>query len=285
MNSGAAAGEEGGNNKKKREKKGFKVDRLERFQRKHLNRASINDARRNGGGGNVKRVKAIKFDEDARREYLLTMHKCKNERRVKAFVDARQKMKRDNARVRHAQREEARQAYNRFAAVPILPNFTYQLPQDDGDVGSESEADPRGEGDADDLSSRRRRSLLAAEKTVHVMPTAMRGEDGEAAVPGRKTHLDDEFVTVEVKPLFARARKAGGDGVAAAPQLPANDFSDLPAVVEQELLRLSKETKGPAKTKPRVRMLKELAKIRKIKKHSQKGHGKKTAKGKKKNRR
>ncbi|ESL10456.1 hypothetical protein TRSC58_01811 [Trypanosoma rangeli SC58] len=118
------------------------------------------------------------------------------------------------------------------------------------------------------------------------MPTTMRGGVNEAATSNGKTHLDDEFVTVEVKPLFAKSRKSGGgDGVVAAPQRPANDFSDLPAVVEQELVRLSKETKGPAKTKPRVRMLKELAKIRKIKKHSQKGHGKKTAKGKRKNRR
>ncbi|RNE99560.1 hypothetical protein TraAM80_08171 [Trypanosoma rangeli] len=278
MNGGAGAGDDGGNNKKRREKKGFKVDRLENFQRKRLKKTGAGDARSNSGGGNAKRVKAIKFDEDARREYLLTMHKCKNERRVKAFVDAKQKMRRDNARARHAQREEARQAYNRFAAVPILPNFTYQLPQNDEDAGNES--------DAEDVSHRARRPVLAAEKTVHVMPTIMCGGVDGATASNCKTHLDDEFVTVEVKPLFARSKKSGGgDGVIAAPQHPANDFSDLPAVVEQELVRLSKETKGPAKTKPRMRMLKELAKIRKIKKYSQKGHGKKTAKGKKKNRR
>ncbi|EAN90355.1 hypothetical protein, conserved [Trypanosoma cruzi] len=288
MNRGTAFDEDGGNNKKGREKKGFKVDRFESFQRRRLKKSGAKDAHRNSGGGNSGRVRAIKFDENARREYLLTMHKCKNERRVKAFVDARQKTRRENARARRAQREEARQAYNRFAAVPILPNFTYQLPQDDGDAESESESehDTREENDVVDVTVNRRHSAIAAGKTVHVIPTAMRGGSSEETTSDRKSHLDDDFVTVEVKPLFGGLAAASGSGGATTtPKLPANDFSDLPAVVEQELLRLRKETKGPSKTKPRLRMLKELAKIRKIKKHSQKGHGKKTAKGKRKNRR
>ncbi|EKF32781.1 hypothetical protein MOQ_003366 [Trypanosoma cruzi marinkellei] len=286
MNGGTAFDDDGGNNKKRREKKGFKVDRFESFQRRRLKKSGVKDTYKNNGGGNSGRVRAIKFDENARREYLLTMHKCKNERRVKAFVDARQKTRRENARARRAQREEARQAYNRFAAVPILPNFTYQLPQDDGVAEGASEHDSCEENDVADVTINRRYSAIAAEKRVHVIPTAMRGGGGEEATSDYKSHLDDEFVTVEVKPLFGGLAAASGSGGATTTSmLPANDFSDLPAVVEQELLRLKKETKGPSKTKPRLRMLKELAKIRKIKKHSQKGHGKKTAKGKRKNRR
>ncbi|KEG09760.1 hypothetical protein DQ04_04701050 [Trypanosoma grayi] len=293
MRDGAAsAAEDGGNDKKKREKKGFKVDRYENYQRKRLNKITGKDARKDNSSGSNnggKRVRAITFDEAARRDYLLTMHKRKNERRVKAFVDAKHKLRRDNAKTRRAQREEARQAYNRFAAVPILPNFTYQLPRDDGEEEEEEEEGEvedqaeRGEGEMmPDSADKRKRRLPAAEKTVHVMPSAMRGESDATPVPQSSGRLDDDYVTVEVKPLFGKPAVA--DASAAAPLLPANDFSDLPAVVEQELRRLKKETKGPTRTKPRIQMLKELEKIRKIKKHSRKGHGKKTAKGKKRHR-
>lgn len=67
------------------------------------------DSNSSGGGGNAKnnkqlnssnssnsahtRVKSITFNEQDRREYLLSLHKKKNERRVQAFVDAKRKLR------------------------------------------------------------------------------------------------------------------------------------------------------------------------------------------------
>ncbi|ORC93242.1 uncharacterized protein TM35_000011190 [Trypanosoma theileri] len=306
MNSGSYAGES--SDKKKKEKKGFKVDRYENYQRKQLKKLTGRDSSKNNNGNkNGRRVKAIVFDDTSRREFLLTMHKRKNERRVKAFVDAKQKMRRENAKTRRAQREEARQAYNRFAAVPILPNFTYQLPREnEDDISEEGEDEDEEQGvmlDNETLEgdttttiaakgNSKRRRILAAEKTVHVMPSTMLGENDEtepsASISHCSNRIDDDYVTVEVKPLFGKPTAtytdATGTSVRTTSALPSNDFSDLPEVVEQELLRLKKETKGAAKTKPRSQTLKVLEKIRKIKKHSRKGHGKKTAKGKRRNR-
>ncbi|KAH9578314.1 Nucleolar protein 12 [Trypanosoma melophagium] len=309
MNSGAYA--DGSTDKKKKEKKGFKVDRYENYQRKQLKKLTGKDTSKNNNNSkNGRRVKAIVFDDASRREFLLTMHKRKNERRVKAFFDAKQKMRRENAKTRRAQREEARQAYNRFAAVPILPNFTYQLPRENEDNLGEEGEDEYGDEEhgvvvdketfmdedttttASKGNSKRRR-ILATEKTVHVMPSTMRGEN-DVPEPSASTsycnnRIDDDYVTVEVKPLFGKPTStytdAAGNTMGTTSMLPSNDFSDLPEVVEQELLRLKKETKGAARTKPRSQTLKVLEKIRKIKKHSRKGHGKKTAKGKKRNRR
>ncbi|RHW69625.1 Nucleolar protein 12 (25kDa) [Trypanosoma brucei equiperdum] len=172
------AGGRGG--KKKREKKGFKVDRYENYRQRFAKGINGKNIPKNNSGSVTKRVKAITFDEEDRREYL-SLHKRKNERRVKAFVEAKQKTKRDNARTRRAQREEARQAYNKFAAVPILPNFTYRLPvegcsdnedDDEGhmDEGNEEMVQSRGINDA-----QKQRRLLAVEKTVHTMPATMSG--------------------------------------------------------------------------------------------------------------
>ncbi|CBH15236.1 hypothetical protein, conserved [Trypanosoma brucei gambiense DAL972] len=282
------AGGRGG--KKKREKKGFKVDRYENYRQRFAKGINGKNIPKNNSGSVTKRVKAITFDEEDRREYL-SLHKRKNERRVKAFVEAKQKTKRDNARTRRAQREEARQAYNKFAAVPILPNFTYRLPvegcsdnedDDEGhmDEGNEEMVQSRGINDA-----QKQRRLLAVEKTVHTMPATMSGGVlAESSIADAGCRLDDEFVTVEVK-VLGSGKDSAGSGTCGSNSLPVNDFSDLPSVVEEELLRLKKVMKGPARTKSRVYMMKELEKIRKIKKHSRKGHGKKSAKGKRKNRR
>nr|CCC93461.1 conserved hypothetical protein [Trypanosoma congolense IL3000] len=272
--------------KKKREKKGFKVDRYENYRQRCAKGLGGKGPQRIKSTDSTagKRVKAVTFDEGDRREYL-SMHKRKNERRVKAFVEAKQKTKWENSKMRRAQREEARQAYNKFAAVPILPNFTYRLPV--GDEGHEDEDSAEASDEEDEQKPSRsgkatanHRRLVAEEKTMHTMPASMLGgvDDDNLAMAKPCCHLDDEFVTVEVKPI-------GGTGHGNASSLPANDFSDLPAAVEREMLRLKRETKGPAKTKARVHMMKELEKIRKIKKHSRKGHGKKSAKGKRRNRR
>ncbi|AYU82350.1 hypothetical protein, conserved [Leishmania donovani] len=304
-----------GGNKKMR--KGFKSDRLENYKRMlaKKNGKTVRDA-----PTCTARPKALTFDDSSRRDYLLTLHKKKNERRVQAFVDAKRKQRKDSAKTRREQREEARRAYNNYARVPILPDYTYRLPrqQDDmfaddeeneereGEDGYSSQSAEDGEEDADmpwisiddpEASQRRRREkrLATLPHSAHAMPGAMLGQEAGTAAdthlpvgPSSSSKLDSEYVTVDVKPLFSTS---SGDavstrkgGAASTKTLPCNNFDDLPLVVRQELHRLRQETKGPAKTKPRMRMMKELEKIRKIRKHSRKGHGKRKASGKRKNR-
>ncbi|CBZ30153.1 conserved hypothetical protein [Leishmania mexicana MHOM/GT/2001/U1103] len=317
-----------GSNKKMR--KGFKSDRLENYKRMLAKKSgkTVRDA-----PTCTARPKALTFDDSSRRDYLLTLHKKKNERRVQAFVDAKRKQRKDSAKTRREQREEARRAYNNYARVPILPDYTYRLPrqQDDmfaddeedegreGEDGYSSQSAEDGEGDADipwisvgdpeaaadgaieeleaEASQRRRREkrLATLSHSAHAMPGAMLGQEAGTAAdthfpvgPSSSSELDGEYVTVDVKPLFStssgeEARTHKG-GAASTKALPSNNFDDLPLVVRQELHRLRQETKGPAKTKPRMRMMKELEKIRKIRKHSRKGHGKRKASGKRKNR-
>uniref|UniRef100_A0A0A9Y0C6 Nucleolar protein 12 n=1 Tax=Lygus hesperus TaxID=30085 RepID=A0A0A9Y0C6_LYGHE len=120
-----------GNSKKKKVKRGFKIDRRANFERMMSRKAGTSNVVTSSSkkqqltGG---RTKAITFDESDRRDYLLTLHKKKNERRVQAFVDAKRKLRKESAKTRREQREEARRAYNNYARVPILPNYTYQLP-------------------------------------------------------------------------------------------------------------------------------------------------------------
>ncbi|KPA81998.1 hypothetical protein ABB37_03177 [Leptomonas pyrrhocoris] len=334
--------------KKKKSRKGFKADRLENYKRMLAKKS----------GKKVKetptpttRPKAITFDDADRRNYLLTLHKKKNERRVQAFVDMKRKLRKDNAKTRRGQREEARRAYNNYARVPILPDYTYRLPdrQDEGfgeeDEEEEEEEDGHyGEGNVDDHSSqeggeeemegdmpwvyiedseeaardaharpkasaenkedasrkrKKAKRLATVAHSSHAMPGVMLGHEageveGDAAATATRSSssvAEDELVTVEVKPLFARPGSSStasstGDGgaVPTAKPLPSNNFDDLPVVVQQELRRLRQEIKGPAKTKPRLHMMKELEKIRKIRKYSRKGHGKRKASGKRKNR-
>ncbi|CAD2216967.1 hypothetical protein AGDE_00142 [Angomonas deanei] len=186
-----------------------------------------------------------------------------------AFVDTKQKMKKTNLKSRLEQKEQARKAYNKFAKVPILPNYTYQLPKFKEDLGSDEEEE-EGSGLSQLRSIRQKKRIVLEKESTHAMPATMVG-----GAEGPSNRVDDEFVTVEVKPLF------GGEGPTTNQ---GSNFSDLPSAVEQELIRLRRETKGPAKTKSKIHMMKELEKIRKIKKYSRKGHGKKTTSGKRKNR-
>ncbi|CAG9581735.1 conserved hypothetical protein [Leishmania major strain Friedlin] len=317
-----------GGNKKVR--KGFKSDRLENYKRMlaKKNGKTVRDA-----PTCTPRPKALTFDDSSRRDYLLTLHKKKNERRVQAFVDAKRKQRKDSAKTRREQREEARRAYNNYARVPILPDYTYRLPrqQDDmfaddeedeergGEDGYSSQSAENGAEDADmpwisvddpevatdaakrsfaaEASQRRRREkrLATLSHSAHAMPGAMLGQEAGIAAdthlpvgPSSSSELESEYVTVDVKPLFSTssgdAASTCKGGAVSTKALPSNDFDDLPLVVRQELHRLRQQTKGPAKTKPRMRMMKELEKIRKIRKHSRKGHGKRRASGKRKNR-
>ncbi|TPP50519.1 Nucleolar protein 12 (25kDa) family protein [Leishmania donovani] len=273
-------------------RKGFKSDRLENYKRMlaKKNGKTVRDA-----PTCTARPKALTFDDSSRRDYLLTLHKKKNERRVQAFVDAKRKQRKDSAKTRREQREEARRAYNNYARVPILPDYTYRLPRQQDDIIDDPEASQR---------RRREKRLATLPHSAHAMPGAMLGQEAGTAAdthlpvgPSSSSKLDSEYVTVDVKPLFstssgdAASTRKGGDaastrkgGAASTKTLPCNNFDDLPLVVRQELHRLRQETKGPAKTKPRMRMMKELEKIRKIRKHSRKGHGKRKASGKRKNR-
>ncbi|KAG5468104.1 hypothetical protein LSCM1_02074 [Leishmania martiniquensis] len=313
---------------KKKVRKGFKSDRLENYRRML---AKKNGKRVRDAPAHTVRPKAVTFDDASRREYLLTLHRKKNERRVQAFVDAKRKQRRDSAKTRREQREEARRAYNNYARVPILPDYTYRLPKPQDDrFADEEEVEERGESGYDsegeegeqnvgmpwisvdapaasvDSASEkmkaeasqkrcREKRLTTLRHSAHAMPGAMVNQEATAAAGTRgsvgsssSAEVDSEYVTVEVKPLFSTSSgdpaSARQDGAASSKALPSNNFDDLPLVVQQELRRLRQETKGPTKTKPRVHMMKELEKIRKIRKHSRKGHGKRKASGKRKNR-
>ncbi|GET92105.1 hypothetical protein, conserved [Leishmania tarentolae] len=316
-----------GGNKKVR--KGFKSDRLENYKRMlaKKNGKAVRDA-----PTRTVRPKTLTFDDSSRRDYLLTLHKKKNERRVQAFVDAKRKQRKDSAKTRREQREEARRAYNNYARVPILPDYTYRVPRQQDDSFADDEDEEREvedgcrsqsvedwEEDADmpwmsvdapeasadgtkakcevEKSQKRLREkrLATLPHSAHAMPSTMLGREERTLTDtpcpvgtSSSSELDSEYVTVDVKPLFSMSSADSAStrkgGAAPTKTLPSHNFDDLPLVVRQELHRLRQETKGPAKTKPRLRMMKELEKIRKIRKHSRKGHGKRKASGKRKNR-
>lgn len=237
-----SAGKKGG-------KKGFKVDRYQRYQenRKRQQGIATKDSKKEKPGS----VKEVRFDASDRKEFLTGFHKRKNERRATAFMDVKHKQKVENSKFRREQREEARRAYNAYAKVPILPDYSYRLP-------SAAEADaPHADGD----------DAEGSDSGDDTMGDSFFRADNELGDYG-------DGVSVTVQPLRRASQVA----------LPTNDFSDLPKAVADELKRLKQQTKGPAKTKAKKCTLKVLEKIRKIQKHSRKGHGKKSAKGKKRNR-
>lgn len=223
----------------KKTKKGFKSDRYDRYQLHRKKQQGFNPKAKKETHAPVKEVR---FDASDRKEFLLGFHKRKNERRATAFTDAKKKIKTENAKFRREQREEARRAYNAYAKVPILPDYSYQLPHQqlkEADDGSDPEEDEQ----------------LGSDFYSH--------EDSFGDVEG---------VSVKVEPL----RRPTGTI--------SNQFADLPQAVAETLKKLKSATKGPARTKSKKNTLKTLEKIRKIRKHCRKGHGKKAAKGKKKNR-
>lgn len=310
---------------KKKKRMGFKVDRRENFEkmlRKKMGKKESKPTK-------PTRAKSVVFDQDALKDYVLSLHKNKNERRVKAFVDVKRKAKQDSAKVRREQREEARRAYNQYAKVPILPNYTFQLPQavPEGSDGEEEEEEDVLDPLVRPLLAKRRaeRNTTMKQQTTHCMPVSMLRTETEEKdanhdsmqVGGSKPHrtlsdfyeetdkskskrkagredrktkrqLKDEGdgagppVVVEVQPLFPTG---GSSSAERATVLPSVDFADLPTEVQLELRRLRQETRGPSRTPSRVHTLKELEKIRKIRRHSRKGHGKKSVSGKRKNRR
>ena len=330
------------------EKKGFKSDRYDAYQKKfhptQWKKAQQEKSKKGQREG--QRPKEIKFDDSSRREFLTTLHKKKNERRVTAFVDAKRKLAKENTKFRAEQKENARKMYNSMASIPILPNYSYKLPtledtlrearelaaeaeEDEEDEDAVSEEDlpeedreqivtEDGELDEEayDRQERKRLARLAKRieekrnQTVFFSNSNNAAEEASGKKGGKKgaaasssSLMEDSGVVVSVEPLFGRR-----DSVRAAPldDVDANgrklnkkqmsmqgsqrlvdsiaEHNSLPMDVLKELAKIREETKGPARTEPKLRMMKELEKIRKIQKHSRKGHGKKSKSGKKKNR-
>jgi hypothetical protein len=118
---------------KHKEKKGFKSERRENYLRRMKGEKKPSKAKA------PVVVKEVRFNAGDRKEYLLSLHKKKNERKVKAVVDARRKQQNENKKLRRERLEEARKAYNTYAHVPILPNYTYELPKYTQGVQAEAE--------------------------------------------------------------------------------------------------------------------------------------------------
>lgn len=228
---------------KRKEKKGFKVDRYENFKAKKMGKQS-NDKKK---GDQQVKVKSVTFDAAHREEFLTTMHKKKNERRVQAMRDVKKKVKRENAKLKRELREDARRTFNQVSKVPILPDYSFQFPKQ-----------------------------AISQVTEEQLGTTYHGGNSY-----------DDAVSVQVRPLFEkpaavptptkseRRNKKHKGGM---------DFSDLPPSVAKALEDLNAAQRGPAQMKPKANMLREMQKFHKIRQHSTKGHGKKGKAGKRKNR-
>mgnify|MGYP006981150780 CR=1 FL=1 len=91
------------------------------------------------------------------------MHKRKNERRVNAMLEGRRKQKRENLKAKQTEREELRKQYNSYAKVPILPDYTYRLPDFEDDEDSDAERDAMLE--MGEISSDDDEDLVSAKET------------------------------------------------------------------------------------------------------------------------
>lgn len=304
---------------RKKERKGFKEDRRDNYLKRLKGGKSADKKAKPEKEKKIVRVKEVKFDDAGRKDYLLTLHKKKNERRVKALVDHRRRAERDSARLRRDQREKARLQYNAFARVPILPDYSYDMPIYTTLNEEEFEDGPGGEGsardeilsvegagnDSNDGHASNKAGPATGKKCASASGASRRGI---LAPVSHMQALDGGDVTVEVRPLFGEPRlsaaalaSACGGSVAAAIGTarktvrtvttitsrarvnPAVDFSDLPPAVAADLSKLREEKRGPSRTQVKIRMMKEMHKINKIKKHGRKGHGKKRSYGKRKN--
>lgn len=301
----------GDNGKKKKkvkraDKKGFKQDRYEAYQQRfHKGDFKTMQAKKAAATAAASKERIV-FDDAERRSFLTSMHKKKNERRVTAFLDGKKKIARENSRLRREQREAGRQAYNKFAQVPILPNYRFQIPEFDPSAAAEDEDDENVEVEYDEDASseydddgeliRRVKPKKKADKKKSDKKEAKRLSSSDKVEYGGDGAVDSSTVTVTVAPLFSKSATApipmplppgaGRKAIAAAAAHTGvmSSLADLPVAVAQELMKLRAERKGPSHTKAKVKTLKELEKIRKIQKHSRKGHGKKSTAGKRKNR-
>ncbi len=285
-----------GSGGKKKKKFGFKVDRAKHYNEtvrkaggKNASASAIAAAaalkKKNSAAAEeaskTSRVKSITFDENARREYLLGMHKRKNERRVDAVIQRRRKHRTDQSKLRRELREEARQQYNSAARVPILPDYSFEFPNQKR-AGDDDE-DGDGSGADDDGITRNREYDVGTSVTVSVAP--LQGKQQRLRSLSRQQQNSASAAGSASSAATAEARgRAKSAGIASERDALLLDPT-IPDIIKQRLARVRKEAKGPAQPRIKVRHVKEMKKILKIKKHSRKGHGKVSKSGaKKKNR-
>ena len=277
-----------GTSTKKKGKMGFKVDRAKNF----WDRLKGVAVKKNKKEEPTRRIKAVAFDEKERKDYLLGMHKRKNERRVTAVIERKKKHRKDQSKLRREMREEARQQYNSAAQVPILPNYAFVFPQHGEDpdvVAAAASAGEQPQRRKQRGSSIEREDITDDDDDVEgndangdddgdldaAAVTAWATDGGRIATSTHHVGADESsYVTVSVQSL-GRARSVS-----------ANPLTDatMPVALRQRLAKVRATTKGPAQPKIAVRAVRELRKIAHINKHSRKGHGKKSKSGKRKNR-
>jgi hypothetical protein len=270
--------------RKKGDKLGFKQDRTDRYLARHggaknAERYSKKALAQKDAVTKTAKIKDIKFSDDSRVEFLTTMHKKKNERRVNAMVEGRRKMRRENLKHKQTEREELRKQYNSYAQVPILPDYTFKLPDMNADADDMDDIAVSSDDDAEavDAKTARRnarefRRNAEAELQGVSLHTGTAEEDNDAAYA--------QAVTVDVQPLFAapaptsrQSSRGGGGGGKVQGYRGGMDFSDLPDDVATLLNEINAKQKGPSKTKKKVHVTKEMQKYHKIMKHSRKKKG------------
>lgn len=270
--------------RRKKEKTGFKVDRSARYMEKHRKEQELLTGKKSAANKKKAdatkapaRLRELKFDPKDRENYLLSLHKKKNERRVTAMIESRRRVSNENKRFRREAREEARKQYNSYAKVPILPNYTFKLPDplaEDAAADDEQVEDD----DEDEVIDDDDGSMLPGD-----VAAVFEGQRVAANVTGMSLYTSETgAVTVDVQPLFGR-RGVSVDGSNAKQGTLSSgaknrfvgglDFSDLPSDVAGKLKQLMDEHKGPARTKPRVNLVREMQKYHKIRKHSRKKKG------------
>lgn len=112
-------------------RKGFKQDRSAKFMESRTKGKKKKLVPRKAA------VKEIKFDNEARRDYVLGFHRRKNERRAQAQFQVRVTHRKKVQSDRQDMREAARQQYNALMQVPIGPDFTLDLQPKVGETRTE----------------------------------------------------------------------------------------------------------------------------------------------------
>ena len=269
-----------GSYKKKKAKLGFKSDRRQNF----LDRIKgIKPGKKKEDEDKVKRTKAVAFDEEERKEYLLGMHKRKNERRVEAIVDRKKKHRKETSKLRKELREEARQQFNQASKVPILPNYQFEFPKNQEVEADEAEFEQeqmvQHDVGADDQSTVTVsvQSLRAASQGRGKSQSLFAQSQGR----GGKDDLSNQSKSKSLALSMMSPHQLQRAGSITQKIL---EDETLPLEVQQRLLRVKKDNKGDAQPKLVVKPVVELKKMHRIMKHSRKGHGKKAKSGKRKNR-
>lgn len=273
-----------GSYKKKKAKLGFKADRRKNF----LDRIKGIKPGKKKEDDEAKRVKSVTFDEDERKEYLLGMHKRKNERRVEAIIDRKKKHRKETSKLRKELREEARNQFNQASKVPILPNYQFEFPKTQETEAEEAEFEQeqmvQHDVGADNsttvtvsVQSLRAASQGRGKSQSLFAQSQGRGAKDDSSSNNNNNQSKAKSVALSMM-SSAQLQRAGS-----ITQKILEDET-LPLEVQQRLLRVKKDHKGSPQPKIVVKPLVELKKMHKIMKHSRKGHGKKSKSGKRKNR-